>query len=178
MITADFEAYDACSNAVTHQYIQQKMNHMQPYYYYEPVTNDGNVPDGHVNFYSNEFNYADVRHQQQPPDIPTSTYTQYRYDSYPSRMSVYSSNHKDDAPTLRALLTKQNKQQDCNSYHRQEEHTESSSDCSKMLLSPSMESSSSETDRESETTKARLQQPEAQFYPWMKTLHGKSNQLL
>lgn len=155
----------------THPYFQQRMMQVQPYYR-EPAGFEGHPQENHGDLYFNGYTYPNMKSEQQPqPDVSSLPSTHFPYESYPAcRQEVVT---KDDSPTLRALLTKQKKQQDCN-YFNVEEHKESSCDYNKMdlLLSPSSERSS-ETDRESEPTKASLEQPPAQFYPWMKAHHGK-----
>lgn len=170
MSAADY-ACDFWNNAGGHHpYLQQRMNQMQY------AVAEGQSQEGHPDFYFNGYNYPGVT------DISSSTSTHFRYDqSFNacreqnfSKDSYSATENKSDSPTLRALLTKQKKQQDC-SFYKMEETGESSCDYNKldMVLSPSSERSS-EPDRDLETTKPPIDQPQAQFYPWMKSHHGKS----
>lgn len=175
MSAADYAACDFWNSAGAHPYLQQRMNQMQQYYYRDPSTFEGHhIQEGQADYNFNGYNYPDVKSEQQPSDVSTSTTTDFRYDGFPVMNTCrQQSVTKNDSSRLRALLTEQKKQQDCN-YYNQEERNETDYNKIDLLLSPSSERSS-ETDRESETTKTALEQPAAQFYPWMKTHHGKSN---
>lgn len=157
MSATDYADLWNTANSATHPYFQQRM--INQTYYRETAMFDNQQESPPPDFYFNNY-HSGIKHEQQPADVTPST-SHFRYDNFPA------CRQQDDAPTLRALLTKQKKPQDCN-YFRQEEPNESC-DYNKidLLLSSPVSEQSSETDRESEINK----QP--QFYPWMKT-HGKS----
>lgn len=182
MSAADY-ACDFWNNTGAHPYLQQRMNQMP--YYREPPAFNGHPQEGPPDFFFSNYNYHGVKSEQHLTDVSSSS-AQFRYDNYNAFSECHEGNfpkascsvnnkssHEDDSPTLRALLTKQKKQQDCN-FYKPEEPGESSCDYNKldMLLSPSSERSS-ETDRDSEPAKTPVEQPQTQFYPWMKSHHGK-----
>lgn len=140
---------------------------MQQCYREAPVF-AGHTQEEPPEFYFNGYNYTGIKTEQQPIEVSPSTSSPFYHENY------VKSPHQSESPTLRALLSKQKKQQDCK-YFGQEETTESSCDYNKidLLLSPGSERSS-ETDRESEIAKPPVEQSATQFYPWMKAHHGKS----
>lgn len=173
MSAADYVAYDFWNSPGSQQYLQQKANQTQQSYYRDPATYDGHVQEAPAQFNYNGVNYGHAGHEQQQPDVSVPVSTQFLYENYPSTMSTSRLENQDNSPKLRALLTVHTKQ-DCNNYYRQEEHTESSCDHKKMVLSTSSERNS-DSDPESET--GNLQPLRSQFYPWMRKIHGMSNQL-
>lgn len=175
MSAADY-ACDFWNNAGTHPYLQQRMNQMQ--YYREPTTFEAHSQEAaHQDYYYNGYNYPiSVKNEQHPmQDVSSSPSTSFRYDyqqQFNACRSTTEDKSSDDAPALRALLTKplqKNQKNDCNYY--KSEDGESSCDYNKldMLLSPCSERSS-----DSEMTKPPAEPAQPQFYPWMKSHHGKS----
>lgn len=115
-------------------------------------------------FYFNSYNYPNVSsttNNFRQQDFPVFSACREEHDLKTTKSAC-----QDDSPTLRSLLSKEKKQEDCSFYKPEESGEYSKLD---MLLSPPSSERSSDSEP---VTKPPNEQ--AQFYPWMKSHHGNS----